>query len=40
MFHWMSRLGVWGQNKEKLDEYLYIHKYVSVILLTEVAASL
>jgi len=40
MFHWMSRLGVWGQNKEKLDEYLYIHKYVSVILLKEVAASL
>lgn len=40
MFHWMSRLGVWGQSKKKLDEYLYIHKYVSVILLKEVSASL
>jgi hypothetical protein len=40
MFHWMSRFGVWGQSKEKLDEYLYIYKYVSVILLKEVAASL
>jgi hypothetical protein len=36
----MSRLGVWGQNKEKLDEYLYIYKYVSVVLLKEVSASM